>query len=842
MKKQTLLSVALSLLLFSFQTANAQTVLIEAESFQNPGGWSPDQQAMHEMGSPYLLAHGLGTPVADATTTVSLPATGKYRLWVRTKDWVAQWKAPGAPGKFSVSINQVKSDTIFGTKFASWSWQNGGVIAIPQKDIQIRLTDLTGFEGRCDAIVLCKDTTFVPPHEAAALATWRTGLLGNGVARRAGQFDLVVVGGGMAGTAAAIGASRLGLKVALVQDRPVVGGNNSKEVMVGLGGAINISPYTNIGNVIKELIPPVDPMVNPDSALNDEYRMNILRAEKNLTLFMNTRADGVTMNGRKIESVVAQNTVTAERIELFGSYFADCTGDGTIGFLAGADYEINLQKHMGNTNMWRVKSYSTPQPFPKCPWAIDLTNKPFPGRPGIKGPSNTSGLGCLGSWFWESGFSRNPLTEVEYIRDYNLRAMYGAWDCLKNVDMLYPNYKLFWAAYITGKRESRRLLGDVQLTKEDLLGSVKYKDGFVGVGWNMDVHVPHSSFLASFEGDEFISIDLHTDFKRPYYVPYRCFYSRNTDNLFMAGRNISVTQEALGSVRVMKTTGLMGEVVGLAAGLCVKRHATPRELYTTYFNELSSYIISGIPAFGDTMVAKPFNYPDSKNLQILVDNSDPGCTFDTPWATSVYVAGYVGDNYTQDGNTGADPNKWAKWTPTLPEAGRYKVYMNWAEGGGRPTNAPVEIHHADSISHTTIDQTKNGGVWYYLGTFRFDAGNTGFVKLLASATGSTIADAVLFEKTGAPVAVQPVVDEISSLTVCGGEAPAVVVNLKKEARVSVDLLSVCGVCLQPVVSELRLPAQRHTFDLSESNLSRGIYLVRLMIDGKAAGCKKLIVK
>lgn len=842
MKKQLFLTIIIGILLLTNTRVHAQTVLIEAESFRNQGGWSLDQQSMHEMGSPYLLAHGLGSPVADATTQISLPATGKYRLWVRTKDWVAQWKAPGAPGKFQVTIDKQKSDTLFGTRFASWSWQNGGVISVSQKDIQIRLTDLTGFEGRCDAIVLCKDTNFVPPHEAVALAAWRTGLLGNQVARQVGKFDLVVVGGGMAGTAAAIGAARLGLKVALVQDRAVVGGNNSEEVRVGLGGAINVSPYTNIGNIIKELIPPVDPMVSPDSALDDDYRMNILKAEKNLTLFMNCRADGVSMDGKNIKSVVAQNTVSAERIELSGSYFADCTGDGTIGFLAGADYEINLQKHMGNTNMWRVKSFSTPQPFPKCPWAIDLTNKPFPGRPGIKGPSNTSGLGCLGSWFWESGFSRNPLTEVEYIRDHNFRAMYGAWDCLKNVDMLYPNYKLFWAAFITGKRESRRLLGDLQLTKEDLLGSVKYNDGFVGVGWDMDVHIPHASFQAGFEGDEFLSLDIHTGFKRPYYVPYRCFYSRNIDNLFMAGRNISVTQEALGSVRVMKTTGLMGEVVGLAAGLCVKRNATPRELYTTYFNEFRNYIVSGIPAFGDTMVIRPFYYPDSKNLQILIDNTDAGCTFDTPWASSVYVAGYVGADYTQDGSVNADPAKWAKWTPTITEPGSYKVYMNWAEGGGRPTNAPVEIQHADSISHTTIDQTKNGGVWNYLGTYRFQAGNAGYVKLLASAVGSTIADAVLFEKIGSTVAIRQTASELSDFSVCGGSVPTVVIDLKKDARISLEVLSVCGAPVFNIASDLRLTARRHTFNLTQYNLNRGVYLIRLLIDGKTVGCKKWVVK
>jgi hypothetical protein len=158
MKTQILLKIfALNLLLLCATALSAQTVLIEAESFKTKGGWVVDQQFMEEMGSPYLLAHGLGTPVSDASTGITLPSTGKYRVWVRTKDWVAQWKKKGAPGKFKIEINTVTLDTIFGTKNAEWSWQDGGTITINQVDATLKLKDLTGYEGRCDAIVLTKD-------------------------------------------------------------------------------------------------------------------------------------------------------------------------------------------------------------------------------------------------------------------------------------------------------------------------------------------------------------------------------------------------------------------------------------------------------------------------------------------------------------------------------------------------------------------------------------------------------------------------------------------------------------------------------------------------------------
>jgi hypothetical protein len=191
----------------------------------------------------------------------------------------------------------------------------------------------------------------------------------------------------------------------------------------------------------------------------------------------------------------------------------------------------------------------------------------------------------LGGWYWESGFDHDPFEKSEYIRDWNLRAAFGAWDALKNTDQVFPNHKLNWIAYVAGKRESRRLLGDIVLTKDDLLSGKRYEDGCVPTGWKIDVHIPDERYLPGFEGDAFISKALFTDYPQPFWIPYRCLYSRNIDNLFMAGRDISVTHEALGATRVMRTGGCMGEVVGIAASIARAYDTTPRNVWKEHSEE-----------------------------------------------------------------------------------------------------------------------------------------------------------------------------------------------------------------------------------------------------------------
>jgi len=594
----TLLVLFVVFLFLSVPAARAQTVLIEAESFANLGGWVVDQQFMDQMGSPFLLAHGLGVPVEDATSEVELPAAGNYRVWVRTRDWVAPWKASGAPGKFQLLINGKPLATTFGTEGTAWHWQDGGTVHISDKRSQIALHDLTGFDGRCDAIILTSDPHFVPPNNGS-LAAFRKKMLSLAKSPQdAGQFDLVVVGGGMAGTCSAISAARLGCKVALIQNRPVLGGNNSSEVRVHLGGKINLPPYPALGDVVKELDSGYHGNARPASYYDDTRKLRIVRAEKNLHLFLNMHAFKVEKHADRITAVIAKHIRNSRELRFRGSLFADCTGDGTLGFLAGADFRMGREGRaetgeslapekpdkmtMGSSVQWYSKQSDRPAAFPDCPWALQFNEQ-------------TCHYLTRGDWNWETGLNRDQITEFEYIRDYALRAAFGNWAYLKNKSSKtfdYANRRLDWVAYVAGKRESRRLLGDVILRQQDIVGRKKFPDAFVTTTWTIDLHYPDPKNTKYFPGEEFRSIAKHLRIS-PYPVPYRCFYSRNIENLFMAGRDISVTHVALGTVRVMRTCGMMGELVGMAASLCKKHDTTPRGIYQDHLDDLKKLAKKG---------------------------------------------------------------------------------------------------------------------------------------------------------------------------------------------------------------------------------------------------------
>jgi hypothetical protein len=604
-------------------SASSEFLFIEAEQFINHGGWELDQQSMDQMGSPYLLAHGMGIPVKDATTEVEFPSSGNYRVWVRTKDWVAPWKAPGAPGKFQLWVNGKPLQETFGTKSATWHWHDGGTVMVTKKT-KLALHDLTGFEGRCEAILFCKDSSFIPTNDIEQLTQFRRKLLGlPEQPEEAGEFDLIVSGGGLAGTCAAIAAARNGLKVALIQDRPVLGGNGSSEVRVWPEGHTNKSLYPHVGDIVNEILPPIvkgsGQVFNGVAAqyYDDALKLKVVRAEPNITLKLNHRVIKVETEGDVIKAVVIQSTLNSRRYRLKGKLFSDCTGDATIGFKAGAEHEYKIEQLMGSSNLFNVLDVTNKedvlaceckdksalamkcemgdydQPFPRCPWALDLSDKPFPGRKGVT-TFGKQGLDSFANmWYWESGFNKDQVNEIELIRDHNFRAMYGAWDVIKNVDGMYPKHRLGWSAFIAGKRESRRLMGDVVLDAEDFKQQRQYDDAAFPCSWHVDLHTPKKEFQEGFEDMEFVS-----DYTRgkeyqyggEYWAPYRTLYSRNIKNLFMAGRCISVTKTGLGPVRVMKTCGMMGEVVGKAAAVCIKQNVLPRDVYTQHLAELQNLL------------------------------------------------------------------------------------------------------------------------------------------------------------------------------------------------------------------------------------------------------------
>ncbi len=602
--------LTLAVLTLSSGAYAGQTVLVEAESFREKGGWVLDTQFIEIMGSPYLLAHGLGEPVRDATTTVTFPSTGTYKVFVRTKDWVARWKAPGQPGRFQLLVDGQPLQETFGTEGADWFWHDGGRIEITKKQVTLALHDLRGFDGRCDAVLFTEDTSSAPPNDPQPLAAWRKKMLGLPKQPvEVGPFDLVVVGGGYSGMGAAISAARMGCKVALIQNRSVLGGNGSSEVRVWAQGLIRRGRYPHIGEIIAEFEDSATQSPGAKEEFEDAKKESIVRAEKNIALFLNHHAYSVEKEGDRIAAVLAFNTMTSAQKRFVGRNFADCTGHGTIGFLAGAEYQTQEKGHMGMSNMWRWQQTDAPQSFPETPWALDLEMDDFPyPRRGH------------GEWFWEGGFDKDPIRDLEYTRDWNLRAVFGAWRAMKNRGGAgqHKNAKLQWIAYIGGPRESRRLLGDVILTRDNIVKKQAFPDGCVPSTWSIDLHYPKQQYMKKYPDDPFISravFDRSVDRKFGYPVPYRCFYSRNVPNLFMAGRCISVTHEVLGTVRVMKTCGMMGEVVGKAAAICVQHDCTPRDVYESHLVELQELLrLKGV--MRRDSVAGPF-YVSPDAVQVL---------------------------------------------------------------------------------------------------------------------------------------------------------------------------------------------------------------------------------
>jgi hypothetical protein len=475
----------------SISASRAASVLIEAEGFKDAGGWVLDTQFIDTMGSPYLMAHGLGQPVRDAETTVMFPQRGKYRVWVRTFDWVPRWKARGAPGKFQVVIEGRPLPAVFGTIGENWEWQDGGTVEIVKNELTVTLRDLSGFNGRCDAIYFSTEAS-PPPNETGTLEKWRLATLGlPPEPEDAGEFDLVVCGGGYSGMGAAISAARMGCKVALIQNRPVLGGNGSSEVRVWAMGGIRRGLYPNLGEIVEEFQDQATLSPGTYEEFGDAKKEAVVRAEKNIALFLNHHIYRVEMAEpmKRIGAVIALDTRTNHRRRFRGKLFADCTGHASVGAMAGAANTVREQEHLGMSNMWRWQQTNQLQAFPETPWALPLAMQDFPYPQRFHA-----------QWFWESGFDKHPLLELESTRDWNLRAVFGAWNAMKNgggkADHL--NAKLEWVAYVGDTRESRQLIGDVLLTRDGIVDKKAFPDGTVPTTWDIDLHYPKEQYTKKF--------------------------------------------------------------------------------------------------------------------------------------------------------------------------------------------------------------------------------------------------------------------------------------------------------------------------------------------------------
>lgn len=735
----------------------ASQVFVEAESFDTPGGWTIDTQFIEIMGSPYLLAHGMGRPVADAVTTVVFPSTGTWQVHVRTKDWVGPWSAPGAPGRFQLVVGGKPLGAGFGTKGADWHWQDGGTIEISSASTEIRLHDLTGFAGRCDAILFTSPGSPPPPAAGEALLSFRRSALGLPAAPPdAGNFDLVVTGGGYAGTAAAISAARQGLRVALIQNRPVLGGNGSSEVRVWAQGKTRVNEFPRLGEIVEEFADHAKSSPGSAEEYGDNLKETVVRAEKNLALFLNHHGTKVEMQGKRIVAVHALDTRTGQEKRFPGRLFADCTGHGTIGALAGAPFTMAGKGHLGMSNMWYCEDTGAPAPWPETPWALTLQLDEFP-EPRA---STWAGRNYLkGEWFWESGFDKHPINDLELIRDWNLRAVFGAFSSLKrNLPEKYSTQAMAWVACIGGNRESRLLTGDVILTGADIQSGRKFEDGLVATTWGLDLHYPKEEYLKTYKDNPFISRAEFGHFegerKEGYLVPYRTLYSKEVENLFMAGRNISLDRLALGTTRVMRTCGMMGEVVGKASWIAVRHETSPRGVYEKHLDLLKELCRQPgwsrrdsltsdlhLPPGGPKFLPSGIEFIDPAELEgIVID--DAAAKLVGSWKSGEGLSDYIGDHYLYHSQAGKGA---ARFEFFVAQAGMHEVRLYWQPHENRASNAPVTIRSAEGETTLKVDQRQPAGPAGYrvLGTWKFEPGQASSVTLTnQEVDGAIHADAV----------------------------------------------------------------------------------------------------
>lgn len=593
----------------------AADIWLECESFKEKGGWVVDQQFMDVMGSPYIMAHGLGKPVEDAFTEFDIPEDGNYYVYARTFNWTSPWTDNEGPGKFIVSVDNAQLSSTLGSSGNKWEWQKAGEVNLKHGTHKVSLHDLTGFNGRCDALYLTTQSNPNLPDGGDSLELIRTHFLyPENIVPDTLSFDFVVIGGGIAGMCAAASAARNGLGVALVNDRPVLGGNNSSEVRVHLGGHIELGPNEGLGRMIREFGHSKKGNAMPAQYYEDEKKDSFIAAEPNITLFPCYRAIAVKATCNRIDEIKIHQVNDNTELIIKAPLYSDCTGDGTIGYLAGADYTIGRESRatyneplapltadsltMGASIQWYSRQSAVASDFPEFHYGVEFNE-------------NNCEKVYMGEWTWETGMNRDQINEAERIRDYGLMVIFSNWSHLKNHNPdagKYADRELEWVGYVSGKRESRRLLGDYILKQDDIDKNVYHEDASFATSWSLDLHFPDPKNSENFKDNEFKAATNHI-FIYPYAVPYRCLYSRNINNLFMAGRNISVSHVALGTVRVMRTTGMMGEVVGLAASLCHKHDASPRGVYQNHLPELISLMKEGAGRPADEL-------PDNQNFNV----------------------------------------------------------------------------------------------------------------------------------------------------------------------------------------------------------------------------------
>lgn len=407
------------------------------------------------------------------------------------------------------------------------------------------------------------------------------------------KVDLCIVGGGMAGVCAAIAAARKGIRVALMQDRPVLGGNASSEIRMWICGAhgdnnreTGLLEEIQLENLYRN--------PTPNYAIWDSVVYEKVRYQENIVLLLNCSCTEVEMDGKSIKRIKGWQLTTETWHTVEASLFSDCSGDSILAKLSGAEYrqgresydEFNEsieprtadKKTMGMSCLFQIRETDKPQPFIPPLWAEKYTSdEDLPYR-----EHDT----VTNYWWIELGGEDDTVHDAEILRDQLLKIVFGVWDHMKNHgDHGVENWVIDWIGFLPGKRESRRLVGDYILNENDVLAEGRFEDLVAYGGWSMDDHFP-----AGFRYKDSYPTIFHKA-PSPFGIPYRCLYSKNIENLFFAGRNISATHAALSATRVMATCSMFGQAVGTAAAIAVKNDLTPREVYEKEIDHLKQTLM-----------------------------------------------------------------------------------------------------------------------------------------------------------------------------------------------------------------------------------------------------------
>lgn len=409
------------------------------------------------------------------------------------------------------------------------------------------------------------------------------------------NYDFCVIGGGMAGLCAAVAAARGGAKTALMQERPVLGGNASSEIRMWVCGAqgrgnreTGIIEEINLENLWR----------NPDKvyAIWDGILYGKAREQENLDLYLNCSCNAAEMDGNRIVSVTGWQMTTQKNIKIKAKQFADCSGDSILAPLTGAEFRRGRESAdefgedtsvktpdtmtMGMSCLIQGRKGTVPVKFIPPAWADKLTDEDFAARD--PNPEYES----QNYWYLELGGDRDEIGDTEEVRDQLLALAYGTWDYVKNSGR-FPDadlWELEFVGFLPGKRESRRMVGDHILTQREITDNVIFDDTVAFGGWPLDDHFPGGF---RFSGPPNTSIQSVS----PYCIPYRCLYSKNIENLFFAGRNISTSHTAFSSTRVMATCAVCGQATGSAAALAVKYGIDPKAVGKEHIRELQNILM-----------------------------------------------------------------------------------------------------------------------------------------------------------------------------------------------------------------------------------------------------------